>query len=105
MKVRTVIFLSASFVLLMAMIVVMADLREYIGKGEKNADVKLPKCLSNYETPAELGNDIFSGNISIDGALYRLPAPLSQLLDNGRVSDKDLSVIRPGRGRTFRNKA
>ncbi len=100
MKIRTVIILIASFVLLLAMIVVMVNLREYIGKGKKKA-AELPKCLSKYKTPAELGDDIFSGNISIDGDLYRLPAPLSQFLDNGWVLDKDISAISPGRSEHF----
>ena len=96
LKIRTFIILTASFVLLLAMIVVMVYLRDYIGNGKKKADAELPRCLSKYETPAELGDDIFSGNISIDGDLYRLPAPLSQFLDNGWVLDKEISLIKPG---------
>ncbi|MCL2671197.1 MAG: serine/threonine protein kinase [Clostridiales bacterium] len=37
----------------------------------------------SYRAPAELGDDIKSFNVMIDGDLYHLPAPLSAFLDNG----------------------
>ena len=48
---------------------------------EVSADV--PKYLSEYAAPAELGDDFLSGNIEIAGKLYTLPAPVSEFLDDG----------------------
>lgn len=42
-----------------------------------------PDYLNDYVAPTELGTDLTSGIISIDGDLYRLPAPVSAFLDNG----------------------
>jgi serine/threonine protein kinase len=37
----------------------------------------------NYKIPAELGSDLASFNIEIDGDLYTLPTPLTAFLNNG----------------------
>ena len=42
-----------------------------------------PEYLSSYAAPTELGTDPTSGNIEIDGDLYRLPASVSAFLNNG----------------------
>ena len=42
-----------------------------------------PDYLNDYVAPTELGTDLTSGIISIDGDLYQLPAPVSAFLDNG----------------------
>lgn len=44
---------------------------------------KVPEYLASYTAPTELGTDPFSGNIEIDGELYRLPCPVSAFTDNG----------------------
>ena len=70
----------------------------YIGKSEINSDdtsEEVPEYLSEYNAPTELGNDLFSGNIEIAGNIYRLPVPVSVLLDDGytiRESDKPVAV-------------
>ena len=42
-----------------------------------------PKYLDSYVAPTELGDDLFSGNISLGGVVYSLPVPLRELLANG----------------------
>ncbi|MBR6765510.1 MAG: hypothetical protein IKM06_03400, partial [Clostridia bacterium] len=42
-----------------------------------------PEYLSKYTAPTALETDPFSEIISVDGDLYRLPAPLSEFLNNG----------------------
>ena len=37
----------------------------------------------NYSAPVELGNDLASYNIKIDGDLYTIPAPVSAFINNG----------------------
>jgi len=50
---------------------------------------KVPDYLSEYVAPTELGSDLLSGNIQIDGELYRLPAPVSEFLDHDwRITQK-----------------
>jgi len=51
----------------------------------------------NYKAPAELGSDIKSFNVMIDGDVYHIPAPLSAFLDNGwQISEKNLEYL-PGK--------
>jgi len=52
----------------------------------------------NYATPVELGNDLASFNIQIDGDLYRLPAPVSAFLNNGWEFESWLSWDDPPEG-------
>ena len=70
----------------------------YIGKSEANsADTsgEVPEYISEYNAPTESGNDLFSGNIEIEGNIYKLPVPVRVLLDDGckiRESDKPVAV-------------
>ena len=53
----------------------------------------VPEYLSTYIAPEELGTDLLSGNIEIDGDLYCFPAPVSAFLENGwTVKSKNDSV-------------
>jgi len=48
----------------------------------------------NYSAPEELGNDLTSFNVEIEGDVYRLPAPLSAFFDNGwEITEEGLGVI------------
>lgn len=44
---------------------------------------EVPEYLATYVVPTELGNDIMSGNIEVEGDVYCLPAPVSAFIDNG----------------------
>jgi len=44
---------------------------------------KAPAYLKKYKAPAELGSDAFSGVVSVNGDVYKLPAPVSAFTDNG----------------------
>lgn len=46
-----------------------------------NGDV--PEQVTNYKTPAELGNDLYSFHLELEGNLYKLPCPVSVFLENG----------------------
>ena len=51
---------------------------------------KITDKEKNYKVPTELGNDILSFNVEIEGDLYRLPAPVSAFLENGwKFNDDD----------------
>ncbi|MBQ3045221.1 MAG: toll/interleukin-1 receptor domain-containing protein [Clostridia bacterium] len=66
-----------------------------IDLAETNTDV--PEYLSTYVAPTELGGDINSGVIEIDKKLYRLPAPVSEFVDDGwEITDKPDAIISSG---------
>lgn len=66
-----------------------------IDLAETNTDV--PEYLSTYVAPTELGGDINSGVIEIDKKLYRLPAPVSEFIDDGwEIADKPDAIISSG---------
>ena len=66
-----------------------------IDLAETNTDV--PEYLSTYVAPTELGGDINSGVIEIDKKLYRLPAPVSEFVDDGwEIADKPDAIISSG---------
>lgn len=44
---------------------------------------EVPEYLAAYSKPDELGSDLKSGNIEVEGDLYTLPCPVSAFLDNG----------------------
>lgn len=46
---------------------------------------KRPNYLSEYVSPDSLEEDIYSGVLSLDGDLYRMPIPVSSLIDNGWI--------------------
>ena len=52
-----------------------------------------PEYLSLYKAPSSLGDDILSGNVSIDGVVYNIPAPLSLFTDNGWVMSEDIGTL------------
>jgi len=47
-----------------------------------------------YSTPLQLGNDLTSFNVEIEGDIYHLPAPISAFLDNGwEITEKSVETI------------
>ena len=49
-----------------------------------------PDYLSNYVAPTSLGDDPFSGNFKMDGVVYTLPLPFTELINNGWKYGGDL---------------
>lgn len=43
----------------------------------------VPVQVKNYKTPEELGNDLYSFHVELEGSLYKLPCPVSIFLKNG----------------------
>ncbi len=46
-------------------------------------DETVPSFLDNYQTPEALGDELYSGIISLDGDLYYIAAPLREFINNG----------------------
>lgn len=53
---------------------------------------EVPDVVKNYVAPTELGNDLYEFNVEIDGVLYNLPCPVSELLANGFTIKEDSSA-------------
>ena len=51
--------------------------------GEETVSGDEPEYLSKYKAPSSLGDDLLSGNISINGKVYNVPVPLKVLLEDG----------------------
>lgn len=61
---------------------------------ERGVSGETPAKVSNYTAPSFLGNDIASGVVELEGDLYKLPVPLSELLDNGwQITSKSSNTI------------
>lgn len=58
--------------------------------GDNNVYPDVPELLTKYTAPAELGTDLYSFNMELEGALYTLPCPVTTLLANGfTYNEKD----------------
>lgn len=54
---------------------------------------EVPEYLSEYEEPSELGDDLKSCNVELEGDLYHLPTPVSVFTDNGwKITSKSNGV-------------
>ncbi|WP_022779964.1 hypothetical protein [Butyrivibrio sp. AE3009] len=68
-----------------------------IEDGEVNTEA--PEYLGRYEAPAELGDDLFSGNFMVSKVIHNLPCPLQTFTDNKWKYDYDEdTVIGAGQG-------
>ena len=56
-------------------------------------DDYIPECVMEYEAPAELGNDLLSGNVEIEGKVYNVPVSMRQLLDDGWTYKNDVQAV------------
>lgn len=55
------------------------------------ASDEVPEEIAAYQAPTELGDDLLSYRVELDGALYQLPCPVSALLENGWTIDENNS--------------
>lgn len=51
--------------------------------GDNSVDPTVPDVVKEYKAPTELGNDLYVYNIQLEGNLYTLPCPVSELIANG----------------------
>lgn len=47
------------------------------------AECEVPESVRAYEAPEELGEDLLTFRVKLDGAIYQLPAPVQAFVDNG----------------------
>ena len=66
--------------------------------GDNSVDPTVPEAVKNYTAPTELGDDLYVYNIEIEGNLYALPFPVSELLDNGFTIKESESNMEIGAG-------
>ena len=57
--------------------------REALEGGDDSVSAEVPESVKNYKAPEALGDDLYQMNVEIDGHLYALPCPLSELIANG----------------------
>lgn len=60
-----------------------------------------PAYIKDYQAPTELGTDMKSGILEIDGALYQMPIPVTAFIENGwtlQTQQSDATVAGTGRG-------
>ena len=50
---------------------------------------EVPEYLTAYTAPSVLGDDLDSATFSLDGTIYRLPFPVSELISHGWTVTKD----------------
>ncbi len=62
------------------------------------ASDEVPEEIAAYQAPTELGDDLLSYRVELDGALYQLPCPVSALLENGWTIDENNSDEAIGEG-------
>ena len=55
------------------------------------ASDEVPEDIAAYQAPTELGDDLLSYTVELDGSLYQLPCPVSALLENGWTIDENNS--------------
>ena len=59
---------------------------------------EIPEFVTQYQAPAELGEDLSSCIAEIDESLYKIPAPVSVFLENGwKLSYNDNSEVIAGK--------
>ncbi len=56
-----------------------------------------PDYLNEYKDPTDMGNDLKSAVVKIEGDLYQLPAPVSAFIDNGwKIAQQSGDVVAGG---------
>lgn len=68
------------------------DIRNFVepeGFNAGSVSEEVPADVAAYEAPTELGDDLFSYVVEMDGALYQLPCPASVFVENGWTIDED----------------
>lgn len=59
---------------------------------DNSVDSAVPDVVKNYSAPDSVGNDLYQFNMELEGKLYTLPCPVSELLANGFTIKKDSSA-------------
>ncbi|HEX3017675.1 MAG TPA: hypothetical protein VHP31_07485 [Caproicibacter sp.] len=60
-------------------------------KSAGTADTNVPDVVKNYKAPSSLSSDLYSFQVKYGGALYQLPAPVTEFIKNGWVLQTDAS--------------
>lgn len=60
-----------------------------------NVDSDIPEDVTAYSAPDELGNDLDEYTVRVDGALYKIPAPVNEFEKNGWSIDGDSASAIP----------
>lgn len=63
---------------------------------DNSIDPTVPDVVNNYVAPTELGNDLYSYNIELEGKLYNLPCPVSVFVENGFTINEENSEMEIG---------
>lgn len=50
---------------------------------DNSVDATVPDVVKNYKAPSSLGDDYYGTSVEVDGKLYTLPCPVSELVENG----------------------
>jgi len=58
---------------------------------DNSVNDEVPDVVKNYKAPAALGEDLYGFDIELEGNLYTLPCPVSELLANGFTINEDNS--------------
>jgi len=58
---------------------------------DNSVDSTVPDVVKNYKAPTSLGDDLYGFDIELEGNLYTLPCPVSELLANGFTINEDNS--------------
>lgn len=61
--------------------------------GDNSIDATVPDVVKNYTAPTALGDDLYQFNIELEGVLYTLPCPLSELLANGFTLTENSATV------------
>lgn len=50
---------------------------------DNSVNSEVPEIVKNYVAPTKLGDDLYQFNIELEGKLYTIPCPVSELVANG----------------------
>ncbi len=60
--------------------------------GNNTVDATVPDIAAKYTAPAAVGEDLYQFNVELEGKLYTLPCPVSELLANGFTINRNNSA-------------
>lgn len=61
---------------------------------EVGVSKEVPELVANYKAPGNLGKDVVSGNYKLEGVVYKLPTPVSELIKNGwKIAEAEYETI------------
>lgn len=66
---------------------------------DNSVDPTVPDIVKNYVAPTEVGDDLYQFNFELEGNLYTLPCPVSELLANGfTINENNSDSVFPANG-------